>query len=301
MFTKLAFMAAVIGSLVAGCAAPAGNSANPSSPAIKDANGNWVSLTDTRRLVTIGGTVTEIVFALGAGAQVIATDTSSSYPAAATALPKAGYQRRLAAEGILALQPSALFATTDAGPPEVIKQISDAGVPVLILPEESTLESTKSLIRGFGAALGKQNNAENLISEIEQDLKKLKSPSNKAKVLFIYARSAGAPTVAGKKTSADHIIGLAGGQNAIGEFEGFKPLTAEWLVKAAPDVILFSDKGLEGVGGTEGALKLPGVALTPAGQQRRIVSLDEVYLLSFGPRVGKAAADLAALLYPAQK
>lgn len=301
MSIKIGFVAAVICSLMAGCAAPAGNLANPSSVQVKDANGKLISLSNTQRLVTIGGTVTEIVYALGAGAQVVATDTSSSYPAAATALPKAGYQRRLSAEGILALGPSAVFATTDAGPPEAIKQISDAGVPVLVLQEDSNIESTRSLIRGFGTALGKQSAAENLIVEIEQDLKKLQTPANKAKVLFIYARSTGAPTVAGKKTSADNIITLAGGQNAISEFEGFKPLTAEWLAKTAPEVILLSDKGLEGAGGVEGVLKLPGVALTPAGQQRRIVALDEVYLLSFGPRVGKAAADLAKLIQPTQK
>lgn len=94
------------------------------------------------------------------------------------------------------------------------------------------------------------------------------------------------------------MIELAGGQNAVTAYEGSKPLTAGVVVTAAPEVILIPTGGLESLEGVAGLLQAPGLSLTTAGQQRRIVGMDDLYLLGFGPRVGQAVRALAVFLHP---
>jgi len=267
-----------------------------------DAEGNEVTITDSSRLITLGGPVTEIVFALGAASQVVAVDTSSTYPEEVTQLPQVGYQHQLAAEGVLALNPTLILATTQAGPPEAIQQLRDAGITVLILPADDSVDGAKAKITGFAQALGKVAEGEALIAELDADLataqELVATTTVQPKVMFIYARGAGSASVAGLKTGGHAMIELAGALNVVSEYEGYKPLTAEAAVAAAPDVILMLSGGLESVGGIDGLLKEPGIAETPAGQNRRIVAMDDGYLLSFSPRMGKALIDLITLLHP---
>ncbi|MBX3015568.1 MAG: hemin ABC transporter substrate-binding protein [Caldilineaceae bacterium] len=267
-----------------------------------DAEGNAVTITDRSRLITLGGSVTEIAFALGVGSQVVAVDTSSTYPEEVTQLPQVGYQRQLAAEGVLALNPTLILATTQAGPPEAIQQLRDTGIPVLILPAEDSVEGVKAKIQGFAQALGKVAEGEALIAALDADLaaaqELLAQTTVQPKVMFIYARGAGTGSVAGLNTGGNAMIELAGALNVVTEYEGYKPLTAEAAVAAAPDVILMMTGGLESVGGVDGLLNEPGIAETPAGQNRHIVAMDDGYLLSFSPRMGQALLDLIRLLHP---
>ncbi len=256
---------------------------------------------DTSRIVTLGGTVTEIIFALGAGERVVGMDASSSFPEAANQLPKVAYHRRLSAEGVLSLRPTLVIATTEAGPPEAIQQLKSAGVTVLVLPHEPTVEGAINTIERIAAALDVQARGAALIQTLKEDLHQVKSSipqtAAKAKILFLYARGQGTLMVAGQDTGADTMIGLAGGANAIQGYSGYKPLTSEAAVAAAPDVILLMDSGLESIGGTQGLWQLPGLELTPAGQQGRVLSMDGLLLLGFGPRLGQAALALNRALY----
>jgi iron complex transport system substrate-binding protein len=247
--------------------------------------------------------VTEIVFALCAEKQIIGVDTSSLYPAAGVKdLPKVGYQRQLAAEGILALKPTLILGTAQAGPATTLEQLRNSGVTVLILPSEESVVGAKAKITGIAKALRKDKEGAALVAVLDADLAKadalLKKATSKPKVMFIYARGAGTVQVAGTKTSAHEMILLAGGVNAVTGYEGYKPLTAEAAVAAAPDVLLLLSLGLESVGGNDGLLKLPGLDQTPAGQNKRIAAMDDLYLLGFGPRTGEAVLDLVELLHP---
>ena len=112
------------------------------SEEIIDFNGDTVLVEDTSRIVSLGGAVTEIVFALGYGQKVVGVDASSSYPEAVSDIAKVSYHRRLSAEGIISLAPTLVIATTEAGPPEVIQQLRSAGITILILPHEPTVECT---------------------------------------------------------------------------------------------------------------------------------------------------------------
>jgi iron complex transport system substrate-binding protein len=257
----------------------------------------------TSRIVTLGGSVTEIVYALGAGGQVVGVDASSIYPEAATEKPDVGYFREVPAEGVLSLDPSLILALEGTGPPAVLDQFRSAGVRTVLVPDEPSVTGTKQKIRKIGDLLGREAAADSLIRRMEQDLEEARALRQEVattpRVLFIYARGTGSMSVAGRGSSAEAMIELAGAENAITGFEGYKPMAAEAVVSAEPDVILMLTRGLESIGGVEGLLKQPGIPLTPAGKNRRIVAMDDLLLLGFGPRLGTAVKRLTKKLHPA--
>lgn len=268
---------------------------------VTDVDGNAVLIKDTSRVITLGGSVTEIAYALGASEHIVAVDTSSLYPVEATKLPQVGYQRQLAAEGVIAQNPTLIIATTEAGPPEAIQQLKDSGITVLILPSEQSVDGIKAKITSIAQALSRVEEGATLIADLDADIAAAEAAkaqtTSHPKVMFIYARGASSISVAGMNNAANSMITLAGGINAVTDYEGYKPLTAEAAVAAAPDVILLLSLGIESIGGVDGVLELPGIAQTPAGQNKRVVAMDDLYLLGFGPRTGDAVLDLTYLLH----
>lgn len=248
------------------------------------------------RVVSVGGAVTETIYALGQESKIVGTDTSSVFPEAAAKLPQVGYQRTLSAEGVLSLKPSIVLAMAEAGPPPAIQQIESAGVKIVRVNGDNSIDGARTKIREIAKTLNVETKGEELIKRLDADLNEAKpcveSITAKPKVLFIYARGSGAPQVSGLKTAADEMIRLAGGQNAVTEFENFKPLTTESLVAAAPDFILLPERALAPMGGVDGLLKMPGVAETPAGVNKRIITIDDLILLGFGPRTGAGVKEL---------
>lgn len=249
-----------------------------------------------RRLVTIGGAVTEIVFALGAGAHVVAVDTSSVYPPEVTKLPQVGYQRTIATESILALSPDLVIASAEAGPPAALAQLRAAGVAVTIIPVALSPEAAAARIEAIGAALDATPAATALAARVRRDtraaLARWGTAGDRPTALVIYARGAGTTMVAGTDTAGAAMLALAGARNPA-TFTGYKPLSPEALVEAAPDVIVVPSRGLATIGGEAGLLALPGVAATPAGRARRFVAMDDLLLLGFGPRLATAIDELA--------
>jgi iron complex transport system substrate-binding protein len=273
---------------------------------LTDATDAEVDVANLESVITLGGDITEIVYALGQENHLVAVDTSSLYPSQAEALPKVGYVRDLAAEGVLSLEPSLIIATGDAGPPEVLQQLREAGVPLFIVPTQDSLQGARAKIDSVAKIFGAQLQAEDIKWQIDLDIGEAQlyidsETGAKPRVMFIYARGAGTLLVSGTNTSAHAMIELAGGENAITNYADYKPLTAEAAVAAAPDVLLFLSRGLESVGGTQGLAELPGLSLTPAYENERIIALDDLYLLGFTPRVGQALLDLTRELYPALK
>lgn len=254
------------------------------------------------RVVGGAGAITETIYALGAQDRLVAVDMSSVYPSEARKLPQVGYTRQLAAEGILSVQPTLLLINDDAGPPTALSQIEKAGVKIVRLPNDHTPEAAEERIRAIGQELGRTEQARQLIARLHAEIRAVRARAEGAgthpKVLFIYARGGGVMNVAGRRTAADSIIALAGGRNAVEGYEGYKPLTAEAAAGAAPDVILVTSRGLETSGGVDELLKQPGLSLTPAGKARRVIAMDDLLLLGFGPRLGQAAKDLCDQLHP---
>jgi iron complex transport system substrate-binding protein len=256
---------------------------------------------DTQRIVSVGGDVTEILYALGAGEHVVATDTTSLYPPEALETPKVGYARTLAAEGILSLRPTLVIASGDAGPPEALDQLRDAGVAVRVLPRGHSVANIYAKIGEVAAAIGDDARAAPLVADVERRMEAAQRTVARAhgcpRVLFLLNIDAGAPIAAGSDTGADAIIRLAGGCNVFGAEQGYKPLSVEAAVAAAPEVILVMQQRLDDLGGIERVLENPALRLTPAAREKRVVAMDGLYLLGFGPRTPDAVLDLARLLH----
>jgi len=255
---------------------------------------------DGVRIVSVGGAVTETIYALGAGARVVAVDTSSVYPEAATKLTQIGYQRSLSAEPILALRPTVVIAAPEAGPPAALEQLRAAGVRVEIMPQAHSPDAAAARVVAVARALGGAPGSEELAAALARDAQaaagRARARSIGRRVVFVYARGGGNVMVAGKDTAADAMIALSGGQNAFDGFEGFKALSPEAMAAAAPDVLLVLSRGLDSLGGVDGVLALPGVAGTPAGRSRSVVAMDDLLLLGFGPRLTEAIDELSRWL-----
>ena len=260
--------------------------------------------TGTARIVSLGGALTETLFKLGVGGDVVATDTSSYRPAEAARLPKVGYHRALAAEGILALRPTLVLATDEAGPATALDQLRAAGVTVTIIPAPSDATAARGFATAVGEAVGRGEAGQALAATLTDGFATVDrrvaalGGRPRPKVLLIYARGPSVVNVAGPGTSADAMIRLAGGVNAMTS-PGFKPITAEAVIAAAPDVVVMLAKGVESLGGAEPVWTLPGLASTPAARSRRLAVFDDQHLLGFGPTSAAAANELFDALYPA--
>lgn len=267
---------------------------------IVDAEGRKVRVRDTSRIVTLGGSVTETVHALGHLSSVVGVDKSSLFPSQVKGLAQVGYFRAFSAEGVLSLRPSVVLASQGAGPKASVSLLGTAEVPVVMVSSERSVAGAKARVRQIAKVL--KVDGEPLCAKIDREIEvaraKVKQAKTKPSVLFVYARGAGTMNVAGRETGADEIIRLAGGTNAIDGFTGYKPLTSEAAVQAAPDVLLVTTHGLKALGGVEGLMKIPGVAITPAGSTRRVVVMDDLLLLGFGPRVAAAVTGLSKELHP---
>ena len=249
------------------------------------------------RLLTIGGAVTEIVYALGKGDEIIANDITSYYPDAANKLPKVGYMRTLSAEGLLSMRPTLIIADAGAGPPNVLEQIANAGVRVIQLQEGFTPEQVATNIRLIGKQL-QVANTEKIATQYETSWQsaqaKVSELRNNPRVLFVLDHTGKNPQAAGDDTAANAVIKLAHADNVMAaQFRGYKPLTAEAMVAAAPTVIITTHEGIEASGGMEAFLNKPGLRMTPAGKAKRVISMDSLLLLGFTPRLPNAITELS--------
>lgn len=258
------------------------------------------------RIVSIGASVTETLFALGLGDHVVAVDRTSVYPEATQGLPKVGLPGQLSVEGVAAVKPTLILAdgaahgATPSAADQALGQLEGLGFAVTRLGEapRSVLAAAQR-IEAIGEAVEKTGEAKALAArmtrEVDEALAKRKPSA--PRVLFVYARGHRTLLVSGTDTPAHELIALAGGQNAVTAFSDFKPMSAETVIAAKPDVIVIPERGLESLGGLEGLLALPGLMDTPAGQTKRVVAIDDLELLTFGPRLGEGLAKLIDRLH----
>lgn len=264
---------------------------------VTDARGQAVTVDAPARIVSLGGGVTELVYALGFGDKVVGADASSTYPPEVSAHATLGYHRQVGAEGVLSLAPDLVVATTDAGPPSTLAQIEAAGVPLVVLDSAPGFDGLVSRTEVLSALLDASDHGDAIVAQNRASIEAAGS-LGETRVMFIYARGGGTLNVSGAGTAAAEMIGLAGATNAVDGYDGYKPLTAESAVMATPDVLLLTTGGLASLGGVEGLLAQPGIRQTPAGQAGRVVAMDDLYLLGFGPRTGEAVQALAEQLKP---
>ncbi|WP_417559336.1 heme/hemin ABC transporter substrate-binding protein [Marinomonas sp.] len=243
-----------------------------------------------QRVVSIGGTVTEIVYLLGADKQLVASDTSSIYPDKANQMPKVGYQRTLSAEGVLSVHPELLLITPAAGPAKVLQQLKETGVNVVSIDAPDTKQGIFDKVSQVAHALNLDIAGKQAIDDIKQDFDELAIPEawkkRPPRLLFVL-QMGGAPMVAGQGTAPDALFHLAGATNTVSNIKGYKALTPEAILLAQPDAIVVTQQGLTRA--SEQAIwSLPGMASTPAAKAQRLISLDALLALGLGPRTPQA-------------
>jgi iron complex transport system substrate-binding protein len=255
----------------------------------------------SERIIPLDGDVAEIIFALGMGEQVVATDLSATHPPEADALPQIGYQRALDAEPILAFEPTLVIGTDIAGPPETIDELERVGVPVVIVPTPSDASGPGVKIRAVAEALGIPDEGERLADTVESQIAAA-TPADAAaapvaglRVAMLYLRGSSTQLLFGDGTSIDWLIEATGAINVADEMGivDTADITAEALIAAAPDVLLVTEDGLASVGGIDGLVALPSLAGTPAAATRAVLAYDAQLMLGNGPRTGDFLATLA--------
>ncbi|TKB22118.1 MAG: hemin ABC transporter substrate-binding protein [Mesorhizobium sp.] len=267
------------------------------------ANDSTVVFSDTSRIASIGGSITEIVYALGEEGHLVARDSTSNFPQAALELPDVGYMRALSPEGVLSVNPSGILALHGSGPKDAVDVLKKSSVAFIEVPEHYSHEGILEKIRVVGRALGVDAKAEKLAVEMDAKLKSAEkqtaSIKQRKRILFVLSTQGGKVLAAGSDTAGDGIIKLAGAVNAVEGFSGYKQMSDEAIVTARPDVILTMKNAGPPVSEDE-LLANPSIASTPAGAARKVISMDGGYLLGFGPRTAEAIHDLAVSLYGSQ-
>jgi iron complex transport system substrate-binding protein len=277
----------------------------PGALTIVGDDGVTSAIADASRIVSLSGDLTEILFALGVGDRVVAVDVTTTFPDEATGLPSVGFGQMLAAEAVLAVQPSVVLANDLTGPAEAIDQIRGAGVPVVVLNTGGSFDAVGHKIRTVAEMVGLANEGETLAAQVEAEIAAATTLAATAestpRVAFIYTRGPQLMLLFGIGIGTNAMIT---GANAVdvgaesGIF-GAAPLSAEALVSAAPEVIVFPEAGLQALGGFDALLgAVPGIAETPAGQSEAFLAYDEAYFFNLGPRVGMALMEFVLDLHP---
>ncbi|PTE15869.1 heme/hemin ABC transporter substrate-binding protein [Pseudogemmobacter blasticus] len=263
-----------------------------------------IAAEDAPRVISLGGSVTEIVVALGAGDRLVARDTTSTYPASVEALPDVGYVRALSAEGVLALSPDLILAEDGAGPPEAVDVLQAAGIGYVKIPAATTPEGVIGKITAVAAALEMPEAGAKLAAQVSADMDRVAAAvagvTQPKRVLFVLSLQGGRVMAGGEGSTAEGIIELAGGVNAASGFQGYKPMTDEAILTAAPDVILMMNRHGDDPGSNDDVMAQPALSQTPAARAGAVVRMDGLLLLGFGPRLPEAAMTLHDALYPAK-
>ncbi|MEI7033774.1 heme/hemin ABC transporter substrate-binding protein [Streptomyces pratensis] len=284
--------------------------AAPPSPelpvTVDSADGRKVTIGSTDRIVPLTGSLSEIVFTLGFEEQVVARDITATFEQAA-GLPVVTRAHDVSAESVLSLRPTVVLADTTTGPNEAIDQIRDAGVPLVVVEPATALDDVGRRIDTVAQALGVPSAGAQLkartasrIAAVQRSVPG-RTDGKKPRVAFLYLRgSASVYLLGGAESGASSLLEAAGAVDAgkaSGLHKDFTAITSEALAKAAPDAILVMSKGLASVDGVEGLVRIPGIAQTPAGLDRRVVSVDDGVLLNYGPRTDRVLAGIVEQLY----
>ncbi len=254
---------------------------------------------NAQRVVAVGGSITEIVYELGEQKRLVARDSTSLYPQEALTLPDIGYMRQLPTEGVMSVDPDAILLLDGSGPPEAIEVLKKASVPLVGIPDRFSREGIVDKVKAVGHALGVDAKAEALAAKLDAEIASAEKTAAEAKekkrVLFILSAPGGKIMASGQGTAADGIIAMAGAENVMSAFKGYKQVTDEAIITAAPDMILMMDRVDHGAS-DEQLFSHPALAETPAGKTKKVIRMEGTYLIGFGPRTAGAVRDLAAAL-----
>lgn len=244
------------------------------------------------RIITLGGDVTEIAWALGAGPQMVARDSTSTWPDEVQQLPDVGYVRQLNAEGILSLRPTLVLASIQAQPSLVLDKVAENKVKLLSIPGGYDVAAINKKVDVVAAAIGKTAEGAALRNKLDGEIAALPTRPLNKRVLFILSHGGMGSMVAGQETAADGAIRAVGLTNAMQGFSHYRNLSQEGVIASKPDLVVISADGVKSMGGEENLWKLPGLVQTPAGRNKQLLIVDDIALLGFGVRTPQALKAL---------
>jgi len=242
-----------------------------------------------------------MVFALGKGHELVAVDLSSTYPDSAKLLKTVGYHRALNPEGIIAMNPDLVIHSNDIGPENVLPQITKAGLNIKAFGGANTVDSAKLLLKELGAFFKVESKADSIIKRLEEGLAKAEAErktlpaTDSLKVMIIHfgMRNNNYFVMSGRNGVGDKMIRMAGCTPATYDGKGAREMSAEAVALANPDVIIATDYGYDKMGSMDKFIaSVPGVALTNAGKNHRVVRFEEHDIVYFGPRTGENVIKL---------
>lgn len=260
---------------------------------------------DTVRIVCASKQLTELIFALGKGNEIVGVDLSSTYPKATKNITTIGYHRMLNAEGIISLKPTAFIynggADNSIGPDNVIPQLQKVGVTVVQFKSAENIDDTKSLIQDLGRYFNVQHKADSLCKLMDSTIhlaeEKRKQYTDTPKVMIVhFGRASNKYFPFGPKGSPNYILQMAGGVNVLDSTRKFRELSPEVLAQTQPDVIIATDYGFDRMG-ADNFKAMPGISLTPAAKNNRIYRFEEHDLFYLGPRTGENIIKLMELIH----
>jgi iron complex transport system substrate-binding protein len=253
------------------------------------------------RVVSLGGDVTETVFALGEGKRLVCADQTSVFPAAAAKLPQVGYLRTLSAEGVMSCRPDLILASEAAGPAAALKQLAASGVRIARITGAETPDAARKKIASVADALGIADHGRAMLEHFDAAMTAteaaLKAYTDRPRAIFLMAHGPGGALAAGQGTAAHAMLALAHAENAAAGLSGYKPLTPEASLALHPDVIVIDAMSLKSLGGIEAFKARPEIQNTPAAKTGRIVAVDTMFTLGFGPRTPEAITALAKAIH----
>lgn len=268
-----------------------------------------VTVESAQRIVAVdmSGSVAATVVGLGLGDNLVGRDAAATIPGLEHVPVVTAPGHTLTPEAVLALKPTVVITDGSIGPSDAVAQVRDAGIPVVYVSNEPGFEGAQTLARQVGVALGVAVAGEALAVRIAAEVAQATTavealaPARPLRMAFLYLRgSAGVYYLFGAESGADELIRALGGVDAAAQagISGMQPLADEAMIAVNPDVILVMTKGLESVGGIDGLVaSRPAIALTPAGENRRIIDMADADILAFGPRSAAIVEALAHAIY----
>lgn len=256
-----------------------------------------------RRIIVIGSSLTETIYALGGQGRIVGVDLTSTYPLEVQSKVKLGYMRNLSIEGLISLNPDLVMLSKDAGPPLVIEQLKRFGIATELFPVCMNIDDVKNQITRVGSILDLKIQSNHLNEQVNQawlqtqnsiarSLEHAKGKNrNQLSVVFLMTHIPGKMMASGHGTSAHMVLKMLQLKNRF-TFDGYKPISAESLIYVNPDVILMTEQGVKALGGIEHVWRIPGLENVAASKVQACIQMDANYLLAFGPRLPYAIADL---------
>ena len=245
---------------------------------------------DISRIVSIGGSITEIIYYLEKEKNIVAIDVTSVYPKQAKKKPSIGYIRNVSSEGVLSMNPSIVISEDDIGPPLVINQLKKSDIDLRIIKENRDIYGILDKVRCIGKILGLDKKTEEKISKelspLISKIEKIKANHDikDKKIMMILSMQGTSPVVAGSETSGHSFIQMLGAKNIYESIKGWKSVTSESILNLNPDYIILPNKEMHKNSNVNMIINHNVFKETNAGKNNAYIVDDGMAILGYSPR-----------------